>query len=648
MIHPASKNTVFSRVAALSPQVTPANTQANIQAILDAAGTQPDANIYLTPEMSLCGYTCQDLFLQEHLIEQCLAGLNTLMMEFRRSAILIVGMPVRVGSKVCNCACVIKGNPIGGAKLLGIIPKTWLPNYSEFYEMRWFASSLDCTETEVDLGHEFGVVPFGTDLIFRDSNSGLAFGVEICEDLWAVTPPSNRLALAGAHLICNLSASNELVGKADYRRELVKTQSGRLICAYAYASASTGESVSDTVFSGHCLIADNNRILVENKRLQPQSSIAADICITEIEGERNRNSTFRKQTVQPCRRVDFDLDRKVRTNLLKSCSPTPFIPDDEARRDTVCEEIAGIQTAALGRRLSHLGYPPVVIGVSGGLDSTLALLIAHMTFSQVGLPTDRIIAMTLPGMGTSDHTRSNAEALMCGLGVTSETHSIVAMAEAELRTLGHTTHDVTFENVQARARTALLFNRANQVKGLVLGTGDLSELALGWMTYCGDSESHYHINAGIPKTLIRVLVEWLGRQPIFHMVRPSIESIIHTPISPELLPLGAGGEIVQQTEDSIGPYILHDFFLYWAIRKQMPPRYVLCLAKHAFPDYDFSIIRKWLKVFYSRFASQQFKRNSMPDGLKVGTMSLSPRSDLRMPSEASIQTWIDEVDAFEE
>ena len=639
--------TVFSRIAALSPCVTPGNTHANVRAILDAVATQPDADIYLTPEMSVCGYTCQDLFLQEHLIEQCLVALDALMTGFRRSAVLIVGMPVRVGSKVCNCACVIQGSPHGDAQVLGVIPKTWIPNYSEFYEMRWFASALDCNETEVDLGHGFGTVPFGTDLIFRWKATGLAFGVEICEDLWAVTPPSNRLALAGAHLICNLSASNELVGKADYRRELVKTQSGRLICAYAYASAAPGESVSDTVFSGHCLIADNNRILVENQRLQNQSSIAADICVIEIEGERNRNSTFRKQTVQPCRTILCSLGRNRHEGLLKPCPATPFIPTEESRKAAVCEEIVSIQTAALGRRLAHLGYPPLVIGVSGGLDSTLALMIAHMTFRQNQLSPDRIIAMTLPGMGTSDHTRSNAQALMSGLGVTSETLSIVSMAEAELQTLGHTAHDVTFENVQARARTALLFNRANQVKGLVLGTGDLSELALGWMTYCGDSESHYHVNAGIPKTLIRVLVEWLGRQPMFETVRTSIESILNTPISPELLPLGADGKIVQQTEDSIGPYILHDFFLYWAIRKQMPPRYVLHFARHAFPNTELPVIRKWLKVFYGRFASQQFKRNSMPDGLKVGTMSLSPRSDLRMPSEASIQTWIEEVDAFE-
>lgn len=634
------------KVSLLTPRLHLGDPMVNAAVIREQAALL-DADFVVTPELSLTGYTCQDLFFQQGLLDQTFAALKFLRDSFIRTGqVLIVGMPLRVGDRLYNCAVAILGTGNGCNRILGLVPKTFLPNYGEFYDQRWFSGGRELTQNLVTLLGE--QVAFTPGLLFEDTVNRLTWGIEICEDLWAVTPPSNDMALAGAHLIFNLSASNELVSKAAYRRELVKSQSGRLLCAYAYVGAGPWESASDTVFSGHGIIAENDSILAESPRFCFGHTVtSAHIDLAQIRAERLRNTTFAEQMPREravriaYRRHENAYAVPVDAKLIRPISASPFVPADPVNRAIVCEEIVTIQCAALERRLRQIGGGKrpvnVIIGVSGGLDSTLALLDAVRTVDRMGQSRKTIHGITMPGAGTTGRTLANALLLMESLGITYVTIQIAPQAAQMLSDIQHTGVDVTFENAYARARYETLFTYANKHGGIVLGTGDLSEIALGWMTYNGDSESHFGINAGVPKTLIKALVEWLASTPELADAAPCIRDILQTPISPELLPT-AQGQLVQKTEDVLGPYAAHDFFLYWAVRKAVPAAQVLRYALQAFDGvYTRDELTTWLSGFYSRFTGSQFKRNSMPDGLKVGTLSLSQRTDWRMPSDMGSQ-----------
>lgn len=659
----------FLRVAAASPELRLADGPFNADRTLALLKQAEDrgVNLIVFPECGLTGYTCNDLFhnqtLQRAAVEALLRVVEHGANIFR--GVAIVGLPLAVDGPVYNCAAVIHAGQI-----LGVIPKTYLPNYKEFYDARYFSPAGNARFTMVRIGGE--TVPFGTDLLF-DCNTvvGFRLGVEICEDLWMPVPPSSLQAVAGATVLANLSASNEAIGKAGYRRQLIESQSARCIAAYVYASCGVGESSTDILFGGHCLIAENGVLLTESERFRRGGHLlVADVDLDRLRHDRSQMNSFNDSNrvadreVPDFRVIRFDLDVTPREpDLIRSVEAAPFVPTNPATRDERCREIFQTQVAALARRLSHIGTPPVSIGVSGGLDSTLALLVVCKTMDDLGVPRSQVKALTMPGFGTTDHTKGNAHALMSLLGVSARECDIRAMCFEEMRLLGHAPfgiklegetveslseklrhlppdnrNDLVFENVQARMRTSLLMNA-----GFVIGTGDLSELALGWCTYNADHMSMYNPNVSIPKTLVKFLVRWAAEHEFDGDARRTLLAIADTEISPELLPTDAAGKIVQATESTIGPYELVDFFLYHFLRFGATPEKILFLAKHAVfsKPYTPAEVRRWLGVFLRRFFANQFKRSCLPDGPKVGSVSLSPRGDWRMPSDAAARVWLD-------
>ena len=639
----------YIKVAAAIPSVKVGDCNYNVseieKMIISAEGT--GVEIIVFPELSITGYTCQDLFRQEQLIDAAEMSIMKLL-DFSRQLdiISIVGAPVIVGGLLLNCAIVIQCGEV-----LGIIPKTFLPNYSEFYEKRWFASSQDLHPTDIlYAGSKIHVTSQPT--IFH-TYTGATFGIELCEDVWAPEPPSTQLTLAGADIIFNLSASDELIGKHVYLHSLLAQQSARTMCGYVYAGCGFGESTQDVVYGGNAMIYENGKCLNDSQRfsLEPQM-VVSQIDFECMRGERRNNTTFvnaqrvaREALHKDCHSItirDFELIRDV--------NPTPFIPK-ENDMSASCEEIFSIQVAGLAKRLVHTGCKKVVVGISGGLDSTLALLVCVRTYDKLGYDRKGIIGVTMPGFGTTDRTHSNAVRLMKELGITQLEISIRDACIQHFKDIGHdiSVHDVTYENSQARERTQILMDLANKHNALVIGTGDLSELALGWATYNGDHMSMYGVNVSVPKTLIRYLVEYVAATS---PSKATLLDIVDTPISPELTPADEHGDIAQKTEDLVGPYILHDFFLYYFLRYGFTPQKILMLAKKAFSPsnaqysmfnvqcFDDETIQKWLKVFIRRFFSQQFKRSCLPDGPKVGSVSLSPRGDWRMPTDASSNLWL--------
>jgi len=627
----------YYRVAAAVNVTTVANPKANaaeVIALLRQAH-EKQVGVMVFPELTLTSYTASDLLTNQTLIASQNEALQNILDASRTlDTIVIIGVAIIDADRLYNAAAVIQRGT-----LLGLIPKSFIPNKQEFYEKRQFVSGRDIVRSAISLlGHE---VPWGVDLLFSDEE-GMTFGVEICEDLWSVTPPSNHMASNGANLIFNLSASNELIGKASYREELVRTQSARLMAAYVYASSGVGESTTDTVYGGHALIAEYGRTVAENERFQMESHlIIADIDLQRLRWLRINEGSYSDGRRKKTRTIPIGLLPQIET-IERSISPHPFVPSahaDQARRS---EEIIQIQAHGLIKRMTHARIGKALIGISGGLDSTLALLSTYRAFEIMEWSPADIIAITMPGFGTTERTRSNATKLCETLGVTLRTVDITDLALKEFEAIGHDPdeHSVVYENVQARVRTAILMNTANKEGGLVIGTGDLSEIALGWSTYNGDHMSMYALNGGIPKTLIRYVIEHFRSD---ERIAPIIDDILATPISPELLP-HKDGEITQETEAIVGPYELHDFFLYHFIKYGAKPTKIRHLAQMAFGDrYDEATITQWLRLFLRRFFTQQFKRSAIPDGPKVGTISLSPRADWRMASDADVEVWLEEL-----
>lgn len=625
------------RVAAVSPELRLGDVEVNVELMIEAAGkavTELGARVVVLPELGLTGYSCGDLFYQVTLRERALAGLARMAEATAEwPALLVAGLPWVVRDRLYNVAAVL-----GKGRVLGVVPKTHLPNANEFYERRWFSPAGTALDEVVEWQGE--AVPFGNDLIFEvEDVPGLRVGVEICEDLWAVVPPSSAAALAGATVLVNPSASDEVLGKARYRRELVAQQSARCMAAYVYAGAGAGESSTDVVYSGHCLVAENGVILAESERFGLGSVLAvADVDVQWLLHDRLHGTSFRDdESVAVFRTVKVALGAAGgEERLMRPLAARPFVPGSEGDRRAVCEEIFAIQSTGLARRLMAAGAKSAVIGLSGGLDSTLALLVILRALERAGLPRSMVVAVTMPGFGTSERTKSNAEKLAEALGVTLRTVPIGAAVRQHFGDIGHPEerHDVVFENAQARERTQVLMDIANQTGGIVVGTGDLSESALGWCTFNGDHMSMYHVNAGVPKTLVRYMIEWCGEELYREEAGEVLRDIAATPISPELLPLDAGGGIEQKTEDVVGPYELHDFFLFHLVRHGSSREKIRFLAGLAFAGTDHeAVIDCWLDVFLRRFATQQFKRSVMPDGPKVGSVALSPRGDWRMPSD---------------
>jgi NAD+ synthase (glutamine-hydrolysing) len=649
----SSEGLGFVRMAVVSPELRVADVAFNVTRITEAmaVGAKQGARLMLFPELCITAYSCGDLFFQPLLLEQALKGLSVIADATRTSSVAaVVGLPLAVEGKLYNVAGLV-----ADGKVWGLVPKSFLPSTGEFYEERWFTPAARCTSQPVRVSDV--EVPFGPDLLFTALNlPGLVVGIEICEDLWAISPPSGDLAQAGATVLLNGSASNELLGKVEYRRDLVRQQSARSLAAYLYAGAGPGESTTDLVWAGHSMVAENGAILAETERFKFDTQMAvADVDVHRLIGERLRSNTFSAaQPVRQYRRTPFVLPDPGRpdawTPLIRpQLARLPFVPADPQRRAEHCREIFNIQSMGLAKRLRHTAAKRVTIGLSGGLDSTLALLVTVRAFDLVGLPRDGILAVTMPGFGTTSRTRSNAEKLAEELRVSFRTIPIAEAVRQHFRDIGHdeTVHDITYENAQARERTQILMDLANEIGGFVVGTGDLSELALGWATYNGDHMSMYHVNAGVPKTLVRYLVEWAADEEFQGEAAKVLHDIGATPISPELLPLSKEGSLEQKTEETVGPYALHDFFLYYAVRYGFPPRKIFVLARQAFDgEYTADVILKWLRTFYRRFFSQQFKRSAMPDGPKVGSVALSPRGDWRMPSDASPAGWLAEVEAI--
>lgn len=637
----------YIKVASAIPSVKVGDCQFNLQEIeqMIARAEGQGVEVIVFPELSITGYTCQDLFRQQLLLD--VAEQSVLMLlDFTRQLdiIVIVGAPVQVGMILLNCAVVIQKGEI-----LAIIPKTYLPNYSEFYEKRWFASSQDLHPTEIIYAGSKTMVT-AQPTIFR-TYTGATFGVELCEDVWAPEPPSTFLTLAGADIIFNLSASDELIGKHAYLQQLLSQQSARTMSGYVYSGSGFGESTQDVVYGGNALIYENGKCIAESERFsfEPQM-VVSQIDYEKLRAERRNNTTFvnaqRRVEQGNVRFIDCHSISQDDFTLMRNISPTPFIPEQENMKDA-CEEIFNIQIAGLAKRLVHTNCRTVVVGISGGLDSTLALLVCVRTFDKLKLPRTGIIGVTMPGFGTTDRTYTNAMALMKSLGVTIKEVSIKKSCIQHFEDIEHdiSVHDVTYENGQARERTQILMDLSNKYNGMVIGTGDLSELALGWATYNGDHMSMYGVNVSIPKTLICYLVQYVAESGIDADSRATLTDIIDTPISPELIPADEQGNIAQKTEDLVGPYILHDFFLYYMLRCGFRPSKIYMLACHAFMgEFDEETIKKWLRVFLRRFFAQQFKRSCLPDGPKVGSVSLSPRGDWRMPSDACSTLWVKEVD----
>lgn len=629
----------FVRVAVATPKVKVADSIYNAEQTVEMM-KQADASgvrLIVFPELGLSAYTCADLFLQPTLLDGAIKALQVVVDASRTCTIVsVVGLPVVWKGKLYNCAAVVHGGEV-----LGVIPKVHIPNYNEFQEERWFSRA----PVEIGLIDIVGsTCPFGTDILFQsETMRNFTFAVELCEDLWVPSPPSSRHAQAGATILLNLSASNELVGKAFYKRQLVANQSARLVGAYLYASAGSGESTTDLVFAGHDMIAENGIILAESET-PFEGFLYSEVDVDRLASERRRSNTFEMYDEQSHDTIGFFQPVEM-TDLSRKFDRFPFVPPEGPDRRQRCETIRMIQAMGLVKRLRHTGTSQVVIGISGGLDSTLALLVAVDAFDRLDVPRQGIIAVTMPCFGTTERTRNNARSLAEALHVTLREIDITEAVKQHFKDIGHDidTHDVTFENAQARERTQVLMDVANAEGAFVVGTGDLSELALGWATYNGDHMSMYGVNSSVPKTLIRHLVALHAQTADSAELARVLEDVLATPVSPELLP-AKDGVISQVTEDIVGPYELHDFFLYYALRWSFGPKKVLRLATYAFEgNYGQATIRKWLEVFYRRFFSQQFKRSALPDGPKVGSVAVSPRGDLRMPSDACVRLWTDEL-----
>ena len=647
----------FIRLACAVPAVRVGDVKKNVQDICTkiAEADKANSDVVVFPELALTGYTCADLFFQETLQQACVWGLQKIM-DFSvdyPDVTAVVGVPVVIGGQMYNCGAVISGG-----KLHGLVPKTYLPNYNEFYERRWFSSSEDLQLSEVkasSLGLKGdAIIPVGRDLLFRIGD-GTLMGVEICEDLWTPMPPSTMQTLNGAELIVNLSASNETVGKRSYRRQLVAHQSSICSCIYAYASAGCTESTQDLVFSGHSIVAENGTLLAENKNLiDTDYLLVQDGDLGKVRSVRRKNKSVKDAVslygkITPMRSIDCGAGALRSDGTLYHLEKLPFVPSAREDRMERCMSVFQIQVAGLKQRLSVIGGANAVIGISGGLDSTLALLVAVEAMRQLGRPATDVHGITMPCFGTSDRTYQNSWELMRTLGITCKEVNIRDAVNQHFADIGHdpAVHNATYENSQARERTQILMDYASRVGGIVVGTGDLSELALGWCTYNGDHMSMYGVNASIPKTLIRWMIDAISESDAFAASRAVLKDILDTPISPELLPPDETGKISQNTEDLVGPYALHDFFLYYMVRYDYSPTKIYHLACRAFEkDFDAATIKKWLKAFCRRFFTQQFKRSCMPDGVKVGNISLSPRGDWRMPSDASGRIWLEEVEAL--
>lgn len=641
----------YIKVAAAIPAVKVADCHFNAQQteaqILQAE--EQGAEIVVFPELSITGYTCQDLFAQQLLIEQAEVAVRSLVANTKAlDVISVVGVPVAVDSILLNCAVVFQRGHI-----LGIVPKTYLPNYSEFYEKRWFASTHHLNDTSICYAGQEALLTAQSQ-IFVTAN-GVKFGVEICEDVWAPNPPGTYLALAGADIVCNLSASDELIGKHNYLKSLLAQQSARTMAGYVYSGCGFGESTQDLVYGGNAMVYENGKLLAQNQRFvfEPQM-VVTDIDIFKLRAEHRTNSTYVNaqhghtallhKAFAPIHNRPFTLQRAI--------NPLPFVPLNEVMHDS-CEEIFNIQVSGLAQRLKHIHASKVVLGISGGLDSTLALLVCVRTFDKLGLSRKGIVGVTMPGFGTTNRTYRNAIDLMSQLGITTREINIAKSVTQHFEDIGHdmAVHDVVYENGQARERTQILMDLGNKEGGIVVGTGDLSELALGWATYNGDHMSMYAVNVSIPKTLIRHLVRHVAQTMHNDETRTTLYDIIDTPISPELIPADEAGNIKQKTEDLVGPYELHDFFIYHFLRHGFTPQRLYLMARHAFAapqqranQYTDDEIKHWLRVFMRRFFTQQFKRSCLPDGPKVGSVSLSPRGDWRMPSDATAQMWLDQCD----
>lgn len=633
----------FLRLAAVAPEVSVGNVGFNISRIKETLVRldRLDVEIAVFPELSLTGYTCADLFHQQPLLTAAESGIEELV-EFSRELRIdfAVGVPVSAGSAVYNCAAFI-----GGGSLKALVAKSFLPNYNEFYERRWFST------LPVDV-----VVPMrfaGVDITMGSrqvtDSHGTLVGIEICEDLWVPRPPSTDMALMGAEIILNLSASNDLIGKYAYLKRLIEQQSGSLFCAYAYAGAGFGESSTDLIFDGKAMIAECGSMRKTSERFSINGVEAiADVDVEALRRDRIHTTSWADSCSLSNVRLPLSDDSDEVTDLkFREVDPRPFVPDGPAR-DERCNDIFNMQSLGLSRRLDAIGCRQAVVGISGGLDSTLALLVTVEAFDRLGLDREGIVGVTMPGFGTTDRTHDNAVKLMEYLGISHREISIVPAVKQHFKDIGHdpSVHDVTYENSQARQRTYLLMDIANACGGIVIGTGDLSELALGWATYNGDHMSMYGVNSGVPKTLVRYLVEWYAVTKASEPVGKVLADVLSTPVSPELLPPDENGDIAQKTEDVVGPYELHDFFLYYTLRYGFSPERIFLLASHAFsPEtYPASVIKKWMRVFYRRFFAQQFKRSCLPDGPKIGSVCLSPRGDWRMPSDVSAAAWIASLD----
>lgn len=631
----------YVKVGASTLELKVSDTIYNVQMIKKQIDEAVNKNIQIIsfPELSITGYTCGDLFNQDILIDKAYEGLKDLVDYSKdKMIVIIVGSPIKCENKLYNCAVVINNG-----KILGIVPKTYIPNYNEFYEMRWFKSSNDLKIKEINLFNE--IVPIGVDLIFTSKlDDELKFGVEICEDVWSLYPKSNDYASSGASIIFNLSASNETIGKYDFRKELIKMQSIKTISGYVYSSSGINESSTDLLFSGSSLIYENGKLLSENNRFDFNSNlIYSDVDIKRLVNDRRKNTSFISNTDKEYRNIYFTTSKN---NLIsRKYSKYPFVPSNEDKREERCKEIINIQSSALAKRLKHTNIKKCVIGVSGGLDSTLAFLVIKKAFEKLKIDNKNIIAVTMPGFGTTNRTYENALDLIKINNATLKEIDIKKACLVHYSDIDQdiNNHDITYENAQARERTKILMDIANKENALVIGTGDLSELALGWCTYNGDHMSMYSVNSSIPKTLVKYLVKYIADTDKKN--KKVLYDILSTPISPELLPADEKGNIKQITEDKIGPYILHDFYLYYFFRYGASPKKIYMLAVNTFEnEYSKEEILKWLKVFIKRFFTQQFKRSCMPDGVKVGSISLSPRGDLRMPSDASYNIWIKELE----